>query len=546
MWTHFRFQERHRKTPILQLQGCLVQYLTCDFVDKDTIKTITQYCKSLRSLSLRLNLNAFYVHYDVLEALFIGLRNTLTRVHVRFDASIFSPTILWSLSQLPNLVELHLDPYHSTIFEGKYRSPEEYLGILRVCTNLQSFVSSGCFLKDTPYLAKADTKESLPRWWKKIMRPKGDRTPANLVAAMARRVPTRSSSQSRVNPEGAPVASRMALPPPLPSFDNGLTLRRINVHSGPHSVHTLKRLFELSPLLEEVIVARLSGSFTLDCWKTLAKSCPRIRLIRLDDNIMAANALPALTTVFTDFPQLESLELINFHFGKDPDLAALSLHLRQLEKQHDENMHPLKRLHFTGAIEHPVKVLLDALSLESSSIESLTVGKTTTQFRPDSTSHTATTTATSAPTLDLTAPWTCLSNLAHLDIAKVPFPDNISLHQFFAQLERSNCLRSLGVAPSHLRDLYVNSMSGEGHIDHRTPPTLSIVLPTVHTVSIDCSVSGKDTYMYHEFDALLAAVPCLKRVGFHPSIGEAGFLKRLTREHPSITFISLTPLQGSL
>lgn len=508
---------------------------------------MTQHCRAVRSLSLHLDLNSIWVHYDVLEDLFIGLRDRLTQVHVRFDASVVSPSILWSLSQLPHLVELHLDPYHTTYFEGKYRSPEDYLGVLRGCTNLQSLVSSGCFLEAGALPVQTDTKRALPRWMKRIFRPKGDRIPVNIFAALARRFPyttSSSTSQSDVDPTGTPVSLKPVLLPPSPSFCSGLALRRLNVHSGSHSVHAFKRLFGLCPQLEEVIVNRVSGSFTLGCWEMLAKSCPRIRLICLNNNTMATSSLPDLATIVTDFPRLESLELIDFYFDKDPDLAALGLRLHELVKHEDGWIHPLKRLVFTGAIEHPVKVLLDALLLGSSSIEALTVGKTSSPlFRPGSTTLVA-----STPTYDFITPWPCLTTLAHLDIAKVFFPDKVSLHQFFGQLERSNCLRTLGLAPLHLRELYVDStgQTKSSNIDQRTPPTLSIILPTVYTVAIDRSFNDRDTYMYHEFGALLAAVPCLKRAGFHPSIGEADLLDRLAREYPLVTLVSLVPLQGSI
>ncbi|KAG0377990.1 hypothetical protein BGX24_005004 [Mortierella sp. AD032] len=256
IWTQFRHKEHHRKSPVLQRHGSRIRHLSCDYLDKDTVKSVTQFCQSVQSLYLHLNLNAFWAHYDVLEGMFITLRDRLTKVHIRFDASVISPMLLWSLSQLPHLTDLHLDPYHSQYFEGKYRPLEEYLSLLRICIGLQSLTVGGCFLDTARPFVHSGTKEAIPRWMKKILRPKGD------------------------------------------------------------------------------------------------------------------------PTVVADFPCLESLELIDFYFDKDPDLVALDAHLHALEKQQRGKTHPLRRLYFTGAMDQPVKMLLDALAFSSLSIEYLAVGKT--------------------------------------------------------------------------------------------------------------------------------------------------------------------------
>ncbi|KAG0273620.1 F-box and leucine-rich repeat protein 4 [Linnemannia exigua] len=278
------------------------------------------------------------------------------------------------------------------------------------------------------------------------------------------------------------------------------------------------------------------GSFNLDGWRTLAKYCPQIRLIRLENNTMATNCLPDLATVVTDFPWLESLELVDFYFGKDPDLVALDEHLQVLEKQQNGKPHPLKRIYFTGALGQPAKVLLDALALSSLSMESLTIGKTPSPYRSDSFEQTS-----GSHMLEFNVPWSCLNTLTRLDISMVPFPDKVSLRQFFGQVEQSNCLWSLGLSPSHLRALYVNSNSngtGENNsnnINHTTLPVLGFILPTLHTVSIGCSIVDKEIYRHHEFGPLLEATPSLKRVDLRPGVGEVGLSERLAREHPTIT-----------
>ncbi|KAF9107834.1 hypothetical protein BGX29_004673 [Mortierella sp. GBA35] len=88
------FQEHHCKIPVLQRYGSLIHHLSCRYLDKDTAKAVARLCPSVQSLYLQLDLNSFYVHHDALEQMFIGLRDRLTRLHIRFDAAIFSPTIL--------------------------------------------------------------------------------------------------------------------------------------------------------------------------------------------------------------------------------------------------------------------------------------------------------------------------------------------------------------------------------------------------------------------------------------------------------------------
>ncbi|KAF9107827.1 hypothetical protein BGX29_004666 [Mortierella sp. GBA35] len=166
------------------------------------------------------------------------------------------------------------------------------------------------------------------------------------------------------------------------------------------------------------------------------------------------NNPPTLDQCIALFPRLESLGL---HFNASqvsPDFSTVATSLREHEQQHGKQ-HPLRDLRITGIFPCLRKVLLEALMLGPSTLESLAITKLA--FH-----HTA---AASKPapvfsTDLLTAPWCCLHSLTNLDINTIRFPGPASTMQFFTRLQDFNRLRALSLSLCHLRDL-ITDMVGQ-------------------------------------------------------------------------------------
>lgn len=353
---------------------------------------------------------------------------------MRFDVRFVDPIRFWGLGKLKELRELYLDPYCSVGGgEAAGYEREDYLSILHVCTGLESFICGGMFLE----LRR-------PRSGQESRYGGGRREEVMLCVKKGS-----SSSLLSSSPK-----------------NEGYSLRRLHVQSSPLDVHAFHHLVGLCPLLEELTISRAQGvSFTSKTWKLLSQFCPRLLMIRLENDELVAQHMPDLGDILMMFPVLRSLELVDCRFERDPDLVALGARLRELKAEQDGKPHPLKRLALTGAIGHSTQILADALTnLEAVSLQSLTVGKTSSPLpfqryrqRGMSVSQIL---EWDEPFVDLTVPWTCFETLSLLDFTKVDFPPN-TLAKIFPLVAQSSKLHSLGIAwtnsspsttaPSHLQ-----------------------------------------------------------------------------------------------
>ncbi|KAG0072511.1 hypothetical protein BGZ89_005620, partial [Linnemannia elongata] len=476
LWSQIRLQQHHHTNlSFLPRQGPNIQRLSCEFVTPSIIQSITQSCLTLRSLYLHLDKHSANVSSEALEKLFLGVGSVrLTRVHIRLDVLFVHPMRLQGLGKAKELKELYLDPYCSaSSSEAVGYEREEYLRLLHVCAGLESFICGGVFLelrrpksvqksrngergKDEGLLrVKKGSSSSLVS-----SSPKGDRCPGGQFTALSRRLS--SSSQSSVDFAPTPSKAHLALSQSIPRFE-GYSLRRLNVQSSPLDVPAFHQLVGLCPLLEELTISRAQGaSFTSKTWTILSRLCPRLRMIRLENDELVTRHLPDLGDILLKFPMLESLELIDCGFEQDPDLVALGARLRELKAEQDGKAHPLKRLALTGAMGHSTRILADALTnLEAVSLQSLTVGKTSSlslfQQRQQREMSAIQVLDWEEPLVNLTVPWTCFETLSLLDFTKVDFPPK-TLDKIFPFVARSRNLHSLGIAWTQLLSLYKHTI----------------------------------------------------------------------------------------
>ncbi|KAF9285890.1 hypothetical protein BGZ88_009363, partial [Linnemannia elongata] len=504
LWSQIRLQQHHHTNlSFLPRQGPNIQRLSCEFVTPSIIQSITQSCLTLRSLYLHLDKHSANVSSEALEKLFLGVGSVrLTRVHIRLDVRFVHPMRLQGLGKAKELKELYLDPYCSaSSSEAVGYEREEYLRLLHVCAGLESFICGGVFLElrrpksvQKSRNGERGEDEGLLRVKKGSSSslvsssPKGDRCPGGQFTALSRRLS--SSSQSSLDFAPTPSKADLALLQSIPRFE-GYSLRRLNVQSSPLDVPAFHQLVGLCPLLEELTISRAQGaSFTSKTWTILSRLCPRLRMIRLENDELVTQHLPDLGDIILNFPMLESLELIDCGFEQDPDLVALGARLRELKAEHDGKAHPLKRLALTGAMGHSTRILADALTnLEAVSLQSLTVGKTSSlslfQQRQQREMSAIQVLDWEEPLVNLTVSWTCFETLSLLDFTKVDFPPK-TLDKIFPFVARSRNLHSLGIAWTQLLSLYKHP------IDPLTNQlisgwTLGIELPYLQKTNFDKS-----------------------------------------------------------
>ncbi|KAK3837582.1 MAG: hypothetical protein JOS17DRAFT_799457, partial [Linnemannia elongata] len=388
----------------------------------------------------------------------------------------------WGLGKVRELRELYLDPYCSVGGGGAvgYKR-EECMSILHVCTGLESFICGGVFLEMRRF---------------------------------------RSGQESRSGEKKGP-----SLPMAFTSPNSeGYSLRRLHIQSSPLDVPAFHHLVGLCPFLEELTISRAQGaSFTSKTWTLLSQFCPRLQMVRLENDELVTQHMPDLGDILMMFPVLKSLELVDCRFERDPDLVALGARLRELKAEQDGKPHPLKRLALTGAMGHSTQILADALTnLEAVALQSLTVGKTSSllpfQQRQQGWMSVSQILEWDEPFVDLSVRWTCFETLSLLDFTKVDFPPS-TLNKIFPLVAQSCNLHSLGVAWTQLLSLYNQPINP---VTKRAAWALSIKLPYLQKIAIGCGYERRKfrtiPLTSDILGALLKAAPGVRKVGIRTGI----------------------------
>ncbi|KAG9064650.1 hypothetical protein KI688_002908 [Linnemannia hyalina] len=139
-----RLTEHDRKQPtttiISQRNGPYIQKLTLRFLDKTLLTSIAQFCPSVTFLCLRLDHRPSREQYPILNTFFGRMHTNLTSLYIHFDASPYPLSLLWSISNLTNLIRLDFHVFYSDYYDSKHHPPELYTSVLQCCPTLQNFI----------------------------------------------------------------------------------------------------------------------------------------------------------------------------------------------------------------------------------------------------------------------------------------------------------------------------------------------------------------------------------------------------------------------
>ncbi|KAF9106534.1 hypothetical protein BGX29_009175 [Mortierella sp. GBA35] len=236
----------------------------------------------------------------------------------------------------------------------------------------------------------------------------------------------------------------------------------------------------------------------------------------------------------------------------DLDLSALPSCLRQHEDEHREPQ-SLKSLRFT--LDRSFKVLLDALVLGPSILETLTVGNSEVRSPIHGTflmtEPIPSVSIDTASTYDLTKPWPCRNSLFHLDFSLVVFLDRATTVNVFDRLQDLVHLWALHISLCHLKDLVLHerehdiangSTYQQGHADGNASGFLvqgtGLVYLSLRSLRVGRwqPLSRVDSQLaFEETDFALAACPVLR---YFEAIGswDSLMVKILQRVHPGVRF----------
>ncbi|KAF9351508.1 hypothetical protein BGX26_010497, partial [Mortierella sp. AD094] len=554
LWARVDLFEHDRgKMSILRRHGTNVVSLDYAHAHKSTFTFISTYCPLVQSLSLRFDNRSPRITYLNLEEFFLSMLHLKT-LHIRFDASQFSPAMFWSLSQLPQLSRLSIDVFYGDSHNSKHYLPDAYMTILDCCPNLDDFTIYGQFLEPAD-AAEFHHKASFVQWIRKRLRFQRENTPSTSHEAIASPMHLRSlSGGSTISRLGRSFKAKKNKHIKIP-LKNGLKIRKLELRSPRMDDKVFCKLASSCPLLEDLTIDGLWARISAASWKTLSTQCPRLRSLTVRDSGVV-HYLPSIPSLLTIFPQLESLTMMSLEFKADPDLSTLGAKLRDIEQQ-TGHRHPLKHIHLSGSILRPIKLLLDILT-QSSTVESLSVGFTFNALRvlqnePDT-------------PYDFNKQWLCYDSLLHLDLTSISFKNKNVFKKFFIHVQRLTRLKSLWISVSHLREAwnitsYGRKESSRLVLDH---PLLSadgseggvgssnqvggssphprsrsfFSFSTLETIRIGtaCYQSKKISELpivYSEVVYMIEAAPMLKQLELK-HMSESGTVKRLSLEYPKI------------
>ncbi|KAG0276356.1 hypothetical protein BGZ95_007661 [Linnemannia exigua] len=467
--------------------GAYVRDLTCNHVDKMLLKSVSRYSHSLEQLSLYLDHHSIWVSYKLLEKTFLGTRDRLTTISIRFDATILDTRLLWSLSRLSHLSELTL-----VIFRLENDSNKQVVEVLACCPGLKVFT-----MQDS-YIHKDYVRVLGRRRLKAIIRRKVassfSRLPDTLEEAIVRArggggggsggsgsreeegngtlLPSSQDISTLVHGQHAgdlpQINSDNNNDEQKPKKINGtstndstiinssmrrLQLKNFSIHA-PVFLGILKSCVQL----DELDVQSLCYRESFDFWSAIPQYCQLLRILRLSGR-SESNCIDHIAHMITGLPRLESYYMV-LHNTEISAWQSLDTYLADFEQQHHGHRHPLKTLSVMGYHKETFSTLLDVLSIRSLAIETLIVGSP--WFFQIFVEHTpGNGYSPFAPFVDrqtpprelFTRPWhTLKDSLTRLDIATTILVNRDITATFFRRLQELQNLSALHISARHILD----------------------------------------------------------------------------------------------
>ncbi|KAK3846433.1 MAG: hypothetical protein J3R72DRAFT_433820 [Linnemannia gamsii] len=493
VWRGFTVQDNKRDTiSIVRRNGSYFQKLTLRILDKTLLELMTQHCPNVSSLRLHFDHHSSRVQYSILSTFFSRIHTSLTSLYIQFDASLYPPSLLWSISSLTNLIRLEFNVFYSQRFGTKHHPPELYLSILQCCPTIQILVGEGSFLEQSNQSIYYN-KDSMSVRLKRTLVPRTLGLPSH--------------------------------PPPATNMHMKYNLRFLHMRCHGVDIPTFHIIISHCPLLERLLINYGNWSIASETWKILSAHCPRLYDLQVW-NCESGLQLPDSTVLFYLFPKLETLRLNFLTFTETLDPSDLKGCRLRYEDTYDvQEPPPLKSLAITGPNSRAFTILLYALTAFPA-LESLTIGNT-------NLSYIASQESLSPGYCDIKEPWVCHHSLTWLDLMFMHFPNQAILHQFFGHVGDLVNLTTLHVASSHLRTLMTT--------DAGSVLRLSTVFPTVTTLHISPWVPVSETvsespFSWGEASAVIDAFPRLKTMGFLGALG-VGLEGALPVTYPTIAFV---------
>ncbi|KAG0260063.1 hypothetical protein BG011_002172, partial [Mortierella polycephala] len=573
LWTRVELHRHHDRGQrnVLRRHGSHVRTLDNVLADKKTLQFIREFCPHLTCLSMTMNHSSSWITYGYLETFFSRMPQ-LTTLQVQLDASKFSPVMLWSLSQLPNLISLTIDIFYSLATPAKRYQPDDYMTILECCPHLQELANCGSFLESTD-TSTVPAKSPFPQWVRNVFGIKQMGIASDTLEADEILRHSRSWSAGTATSvfRQKPWASNPKANPSLLSALSGkgantYKIRKLDLQSPRMDDKVFCRLTTRCPLLEELNLDGVWVRISNASWTLLSAQCTRLRSLTVR-NSGTVRHLPSLQDIMALFPRLESATMSALAFHRDPDLSDLATTIQNLENQQG-SIHPLKHIHISGSIHRPLKVLLDIVT-QSPTVESLTVGFTMNAIRP--LGH-----GVDVP-YELHERWRCQDTLTYLDLTSVSFADRTSFSKFFGHVQRLSRLKSLSLSITHVRearDITIANLGKASRHQYTTSssssacrssslfynsPSVStpafcnftsesdihgsfFCFQTLQTLCIGMSYSlhrneqwSDPPVVFEEVVFMLDVTPALRRLNLK-HMSQSGVIKRLAIEFPRICF----------
>ncbi|KAF9135528.1 hypothetical protein BGW39_002276 [Mortierella sp. 14UC] len=496
VWRGFTVQyKKQRAIAIARRNGLYFQRLTLHTLDKNLLDSMPQHCPNIASLHIHFDHHSSRIQYPILCTFFSRTPTNLTSLYIHFDASLYPPSLLWSISHLTNLTRLDFDVFYSQYFDTKHHPPELYLSILHCCPKLQVLVGYGSFLEQLKRSIDYD-KDSMSVRLKKAFVSRALDLPSN--------------------------------PPPAIHMNNGFDLRYLHLRSPAVDVPTFHRIITQSPLLERLSINYGYWNITSETWTILSAHCPKLQELHVwNSDAVDGLQLPDSTVLFYLFPKLKILGLNIVQFPESLDPSDLKYCRQRYEYTYDiQEPLPLRSLTITGPNKRAFTILLYAL-IAFPALESLTIGNT-------NLSQTSAQESSLPGYYNITEPWECQDSLTWLDLTFIHFPNQATLRQFFGHVERLVNLATLYVASSHFQTL-MTAGGGIGPVLR-----LSIVFPTVTTLRLspwlpESENVGAPSFMLVEACAVIDAFPGLKNMILLDGLGES-LAGELSATYPTIDF----------
>ncbi|KAF9121016.1 hypothetical protein BGW39_010913 [Mortierella sp. 14UC] len=448
LWYRVTIWKKGQKRPLLKRHGMHVKDMSCLYFDKSTLKAILRHCPNIEHLYIRLDQKSMWIQYKHLESLFIHLQDQLTNLQILFDAAFFEPAFLWSINRLTRLTHMRVDPHFLEDRDPSFSPPEYYSSLLECCPTLRTlkFYYGPYFggeLEDERW-----TQSAFKKWVRGILDPRRqDRLPLSPMDAITRRAGTSAREGGiahRIKPE---MQERLKPESPIPHQYN---LRSLQLQPPAMNLPTFLAIVRQSPSIESLALGGQWSDFHLEIWTELSTLCPHLRELEIKFYGKIKD-FPAMATLVTLFPRLESVSFVRQILDKDPDLSTLDDSLRR-HKQLYGIPHPFKSLEITGTIRQQFPIIMNTITLPVA-LESFKIGNIIRHSRFLETDP-APPTPSPARMLDLTTtPWACHASLTTLDISSVIFPDKATTFQFFGRLQEFTRLRTLHFWLFHLRDM---------------------------------------------------------------------------------------------